>query len=69
MSKFYASGTYSLHFLDGLTKQDWFALTQRERADIRLALSQSIPYAKGNEKTKLFAIRSKLIEYSMAGSK
>ena len=68
MSKFYAKGSYSMHFLKSMTKQDWFALTQRERSDIRLALSQSIPYAKDAAQTELFNISSKLIDFSMGGA-
>ena len=65
MNNYYAKGTYSIDFLKTLNKETWSQLDTKVKADIRLALSQSIPYAKGQEKETLFQIRSKLIDFSM----
>lgn len=65
MSKFYAKGQYSTSYLETLTKAEWLSLKPSTRSDIRLALSQSIPYCRGPEKERLMLIRSKLIEFSL----
>lgn len=64
----YATGTYSITQLESITRSEWLAKPMKERSDIRLALNQSIPYAKGTEKTRLMDLQSKLIDFAMGVS-
>jgi hypothetical protein len=70
MSQFYAKGQYSISQLETLTQDEWLKMSLSKRSDIRLALSQSIPYERNRiEKARLMSLRSRLIGYSMGGSK
>jgi len=62
---YHAKGQYSLYYLENLDKDQWLNLKSTARSDIRLALSESIVFAKGEEKNRLMEIRSKLIRFSM----
>ena len=64
---FYATGQYKLDDLEHMSKDQSLNIPQRVRSDIRLALSETIPFVKGEEKTRLMNLKSKLIDYSMGG--
>lgn len=64
-SSMYAKGTYNITQLESITRDEWMSKPMKERSDIRLALNQSIPYAKGAEKTRLMDLRSRLIDFAM----
>jgi len=61
---YYAKGNYSLEMLKKLDKNAWNKLPSQTRSDIRLALDESIVYAKGKEKQELMQIKTKLIKFS-----